>query len=47
MYAFKFGDDSKNELKGICKSEPKTIKFEEFKKCLHRNDYQEVCDFFL
>ena len=32
MYAFKCGDDSKNKLKGISKSQSKHIKFEEFKK---------------
>ena len=34
MYAFKCGDDSKNKLKGISKSQSKNFKFEEFKKCL-------------
>ena len=29
MYAFKCGDDSKNKLKGISKSQSKHIKFEE------------------
>ena len=29
MYAFKCGDDSKNKLKGISKSQSKNIKFEE------------------
>ena len=33
MYAFKCGDDSKNKLKGISKSQSKRIKFEEYKKC--------------
>ena len=34
MYAFKCGDDNKNKLKGISKSQPKNINFEEYKKCL-------------
>ena len=34
MYAFKCGDDSKNKLKGISKSQSKNTKFEECKKCL-------------
>ena len=34
MYAFKCGNDSKNELKGVSKSQSKNIKFEEYKKCL-------------
>ena len=29
MYAFKCGDDSKNKLKGISKSQSKHIKFQE------------------
>ena len=32
MYAFKCGDDSKNKLKGISKSQSEHIKFEEYKK---------------
>ena len=31
MYAFKCGDDSKNKLKGISKSQSKHIKFENIK----------------
>ena len=34
MHAFKCGNDSKNKLKGISKSESKHIKIEEYKKCL-------------
>ena len=44
MYAFKCGDDSKNKLKGISKSQSKNIKFEEYKKCLDGEDYQQECD---
>ena len=44
MYAFKCGGDSKNKLKGISKSQPKNIKFEEYKKCLDGEDYQQECD---
>ena len=43
MYAFKC-DDSKNKLKGISKSQSKNIKFEEYKKCLDGEDYQQECD---
>ena len=46
-YAFKCGDDSKNKLKGISKSQSKNIKFEEFKKCLDGEDYQHECDNYL
>ena len=44
MYAFKCGDDSKNKLKGISKSQSKNIKFEEYKKCLDGQEYQRECN---
>ena len=44
MYAFKCGDDSKNKLKGVSKSYPKNIKFEEYKKCLDDKKYQQEYD---
>ena len=44
MYAFKCGNDSKNKLKGINKSQSKNIKLEEYKKCLDGEDYQQECD---
>ena len=45
MYAFKCGDDSKNKLKGISKSQSKHIKFEEIKKkCLDGEEYQRECN---
>ena len=44
MYAFICGDDSKNKLKGISTSQSKNIKFEEYKKCLDGEDYQQECD---
>ena len=34
MYAFKCGNDSKNNVEGVSKSQSKNIKFEEYKKCL-------------
>ena len=34
MYAFECGNDSKNKLKGLSKSQSKHIKFEEYKNCL-------------
>ena len=43
MYAFKCRDDSKNKLKGICKSQSKNIKFEEYKKCLDGEKFQSEC----
>ena len=43
-YAFKCDNDSKNNLKGISKSQSKNIKFEEYKKCLDGEEYQRECD---
>ena len=42
IYAFKCGNDSKNKLKGISKSESKHIKFEEYEKCLDGEEFQRV-----
>ena len=47
MYAFKSGDDSKNKLKGISKSQSKHIKFEEYKKCLDGEEYQRECNIYI
>ena len=44
MYAFKCGNDSKNKLKGISKSQSKNIKFEEYYNCLFGKEYQRECD---
>ena len=44
MYAFKCGNDSKNILKGISKSESKNIKFVEYYNCLFGREYQRECD---
>ena len=44
MYAFKCGNDSKNQLKGVSKSRSKNIKFEEYKKCLDGEEYQRECN---
>ena len=44
MYAFKCGNDSKNKLKGVSKSQSKNIKFEEYKKCLDGEKYQRECN---
>ena len=46
-YAFKCGDDSKNKLKGISKSESKNIKFEEYYICLFGTKYEQECDNFI
>ena len=39
--AFKCGDDSKNNLKGISKSHSKSITFDGYKKCLDGEEYQK------
>ena len=44
MYAFICRNDSKNKLKGICNSQLKNIKLEEYNNCLDGCDYQEDCD---
>ena len=47
MYSFKCGDDSKNKLKGISKSQSKHIKFDEYKKCLFGGEHQKECDIYI
>ena len=47
MYAFKCGDDSKNKLKGVFKSQSKNIKFEEYKKCLDGENQRECNNYFI
>ena len=44
MYAFKRGNNSKNKLKGISKSQSKHIKFEEYYNCFFGGEYQNECD---
>ena len=44
MCAYKSGDDSKNKLKGISKSQSKNFKFEEYKNCLDGEEYQRECN---
>ena len=44
MYAFKCGDDSKNKLKCISKSQSKHNNFEEYKKCLDAEKTQSECN---
>ena len=46
VYSFKCksGDESKNKLKGVSKSQSIHIKFEEYKKCVDGEDYQTQCD---
>ena len=43
-YAFKCGDESENKLKGISKSYSKSIKFDQYKKCLDGEEFQQECD---
>ena len=44
MYAFKCVMGSKNNLKGVCKSQSKSIKFEEFRNCLEGSAHREECE---
>ena len=44
MYSFKCGDDSRNKIKEVSKSYLKNIKFEEYKKRLDGEKYQEECE---
>ena len=44
MYAFRCGDDSKNNLRGISKSQSKNIKFEVYKICLEGEENKNVSD---
>ena len=43
MYAFRCGDDTKNKLKGISKSQSRNIKFEEYKICLDGEESENIC----
>ena len=43
-YAVICGIDSENKLKGISKSFSKSIKFDEYKKSLDGEEYQQECD---
>ena len=47
MYAFKCGDDGKNKLKDISKSQSRSIKFEEYYICLFGGKYQQECENYL
>ena len=44
MYAFKCGDDSENKVKGVCISQSKKFRIEEFEKCLGGKDCPKECD---
>ena len=45
-YSFKCknNDENKNKMKGVSKSQPKHIKFEEYYNCLFGGEYQKECD---
>ena len=43
MYAFKCGNDSKNNIKGVSKSQSKNIKFEEYKIFLDGEELENEC----
>ena len=46
-YSFQCKNKNINKLKGICKSQVKNIKFEEYYNCLFGNDYQKECENFV
>ena len=43
MYAFRYGDDTKNKLKGVSKSQSRNIKFEEHKICVDGEENENIC----
>ena len=47
MSSFKCGDDGKNKLKCVSKSQSKHIKSQEFKKCLDGEEYHRECNSYL
>ena len=47
MSWFKCGNDGKNKLRSISKSQSKHIKLEESKKCLFDGEYQKDCDTYI
>ena len=44
MFAFKCGNDSKNKLKSVCKSQSKNIKFDKYYISLFVGDYRKDCE---
>ena len=46
MYFFRCGNDSKNKLKGISKSQSKHIKFDENYDCCFGGEYQKESDIY-
>ena len=47
MYAFKCGEDSKNKLKGLSKSQSRNKNFEDYYNCLCAGKYQQESDNYL
>ena len=43
-YVFKWENDSKSKLKGICNSQSKNIKFEKYQNCLDGREHEKQCD---
>ena len=46
-YSFKCGNENINKVKGICKSQNKNIKFEEYYTCLFGGEFQKECNNFI
>ena len=47
IYAFNCGNDCKNKLKSVSKSQSKNNKFEEHKKCLDGENFQSECNVYV
>ena len=47
MYLSKCGNDNRNKLKGVSKSQSKNIKFGEFKICLDGEENENVCSIYI
>ena len=47
MFAFELGDESKIKIKGLSNFYSKNIKFEENKKCLDGEEYEQEGDNFI
>ena len=44
MYSFKCGDDIKNQVKGVSKSQSTSFTFGEYKKSFYGEEYQRECE---
>ena len=47
MYSFKCGDDIKNQVKVVSKSQSTSFNFGDHKKCLYAEKYQRECETYI